>query len=593
MMSRNVRGFMSLFWSEKPVVCKIHGFCVAGGTDMALCSDLLVVEEDAKIGYPPARVWGVPTTALWAHRLGPTRAKRLLLTGDSISGREAVDWGLATDSAPAAGLDAAFEALLERVARLPINQLVMHKLQVNRRSSAQGLHSTQAMSNFFDGIARHTPEGHAFAARAAEAGFKAAVRERDEPFGDFGLAREGSPGVRILITSSRMPFALGMVRQLTAAGHEVYAADTFERASGSHSQYAAGHFVYPRRARNGGIRRRARADRDRERDRVVIPAFEEAFFMSTQLERLSRSAKFYVASFSALARLHDKAAFQELVRGLGLPIPETLVATSDAELAEAIERFDQYFGRAVFSRGGVELLTNAGPLAGQLAPSDVHPTPQEPWVIQPFVEGETVCTYSTAHGGRVTSHLQYRIPRQWHHATGIQFESADANESLHLIEPIVAELNYTGQISFDFLVTDHGLSFVECNPRATDGALLLEPFDIARGLLEPDAETFVLPAGHSTQLDLALVGDAFSDHLKRVPETIHDLARIKDAGDGWHDPLPTLYSAFAVVHFAGVGAKEHAKLQDAMDADMTWDGEPITGMSEADAKLLAQLTHAG
>ena len=105
MMSRNVRGFMSLFWSEKPVVCKVHGYCVAGGTDMALCSDLLVVSEDAKIGYPPARVWGVPTTALWAHKLGPTRAKRLLLTGDSISGREAVDWGLATDWAPAAELD--------------------------------------------------------------------------------------------------------------------------------------------------------------------------------------------------------------------------------------------------------------------------------------------------------------------------------------------------------------------------------------------------------------------------------------------------------------------------------------------------------
>ena len=95
MMWRNVRGFMSLFHSEKPVVCKVHGFCVAGGTDMALCSDLLVVEDEAKIGYPPARVWGVPTTALWAWRIGPARAKRLLLTGDSISGAEAVEWGLA------------------------------------------------------------------------------------------------------------------------------------------------------------------------------------------------------------------------------------------------------------------------------------------------------------------------------------------------------------------------------------------------------------------------------------------------------------------------------------------------------------------
>ena len=88
-MWRNVRGFMSLFHSEKPVICKVHGYCVAGGTDMALCSDLLVVAADAKIGYPPARVWGSPTTALWAARVGPMRAKRLLLTGDSLTGEHA------------------------------------------------------------------------------------------------------------------------------------------------------------------------------------------------------------------------------------------------------------------------------------------------------------------------------------------------------------------------------------------------------------------------------------------------------------------------------------------------------------------------
>jgi enoyl-CoA hydratase len=187
MMTRNVRGFMSLFFSDKPVICKVHGYCVAGGTDMALCSDLLVVEDIAKIGYPPARVWGVPTTALWAHRIGPARAKRLLLTGDSITGAQAVEWGLANEAAPAAELDARFEALLERVARLPVNQLVMHKLLVNQSVAAQGLYSTQVLGTFFDGIARHTEEGFDFVHRAAEAGFREAVRERDEPFGDFGL----------------------------------------------------------------------------------------------------------------------------------------------------------------------------------------------------------------------------------------------------------------------------------------------------------------------------------------------------------------------------------------------------------------------
>lgn len=186
MMSRNVRAFMALFHCAKPVVCKVHGFCVAGGTDLALCSDLLVIAEDAKIGYPPARVWGSPTTSLWAHRLGPMRAKRLLFTGDCLNGVEAVEWGLATEAAPAERLDERAEALVERIARLPLNQLRMMKLLVNQSLYAQGLHATQVIGTVFDGIARHTAEGYAFQQRASEAGFKEAVRERDEPFGDAG-----------------------------------------------------------------------------------------------------------------------------------------------------------------------------------------------------------------------------------------------------------------------------------------------------------------------------------------------------------------------------------------------------------------------
>ena len=192
MMSRNLRGFMSLFRADKPVVCKVHGYCVAGGTDMALCADLLVIADDAKIGYPPARVWGVPTSMLWAHRIGLEKAKRLLLTGDCLTGKQAKDWGLAIDSAPADQLDARFEALLARIARLPINQLVMHKKILNQ--TVQGLEPTQLLGVICDGIARHTPEGHAFAGRAAKDGFMQAVRDRDEPFGDFGLADFESAG---------------------------------------------------------------------------------------------------------------------------------------------------------------------------------------------------------------------------------------------------------------------------------------------------------------------------------------------------------------------------------------------------------------
>lgn len=184
MMSRNVRGFMSLFTSDKPVICKVHGFCVAGGTDMALCSDLLFIEDTATIGYPPARVWGVPTTALWAYRIGPEKAKRLLFTGDCLTGKQAAEWGLATEAVSAGELDERFERMLARVARLPVNQLVMMKLLINQTLLGQGLQTSQLLGTLFDGVARHTSEGYAFQRRAAEVGFKQAVKERDEPFDD-------------------------------------------------------------------------------------------------------------------------------------------------------------------------------------------------------------------------------------------------------------------------------------------------------------------------------------------------------------------------------------------------------------------------
>ena len=164
-------------------------------------------------------------------------------------------------------------------------------------------------------------------------------------------------------------------------------------------------------------------------------------------------------------------------------------------------------------------------------------------------------------------------------------------ESLQLIEPIVAELGYTGQISFDFLVTDDGLSFVECNPRATDGVLLLPDADRPRPARPgrrhlPDAarrERAARPRGWSAT--------ASPIACERLPQSIRDLARVHDAGDGWHDPLPTLYSALSVAHFAGVSpARARASSQDAMAGDMTWDGEPIRGCRTPTRRLLAELT---
>jgi enoyl-CoA hydratase len=185
MMSRFVRAYMRLWRSPKPVLAQVHGYCVGGGTDFALCSDLIVCADDCRIGYPPARVWGSPTTAMWVYRLGLERAKRLLLTGDPLDGATAVAWGLASESHPEAELDTAAMALASRMAQLPANQLQMMKLLVNQAYEQMGLSTTQLIGTLLDGAARHTPEGVAFTRAAAE-DVRGAVAARDTPFGDYG-----------------------------------------------------------------------------------------------------------------------------------------------------------------------------------------------------------------------------------------------------------------------------------------------------------------------------------------------------------------------------------------------------------------------
>jgi enoyl-CoA hydratase len=178
-MMRNTQRFMSLWRSHRPVIAKVHGFAVAGGSDIALCSDMIVMADDARIGYMPVRVWGCPTTAMWVYRLGPEKAKRMLFTGDKIDGKEAERIGLVLKSVPTDELDAEVERLAERMATVPVNQLMMQKLVVNQAIEAMGLSQTQMFATIFDGITRHSPEGINFKHRAEERGWKEAVRERD------------------------------------------------------------------------------------------------------------------------------------------------------------------------------------------------------------------------------------------------------------------------------------------------------------------------------------------------------------------------------------------------------------------------------
>jgi enoyl-CoA hydratase len=186
MMSRFVATYMKLWYARKPTIAAVQGWCIGGGTDMVLCADLIVAAEDASFGYPPARVWGTPTTAMWVYRMGLEQAKRYLLTGDEIPAQKAAEIGLVLETVPAAELEAHATALAERMARLPLNQLVMGKLLCNQTVENMGFASSRLLGTLFDGVARHTQEGLDFVRRSQDVGFRQAVRERDDPFGDYG-----------------------------------------------------------------------------------------------------------------------------------------------------------------------------------------------------------------------------------------------------------------------------------------------------------------------------------------------------------------------------------------------------------------------
>ena len=178
-MKANTDDFFSIWRSYKPVICKVHGYAVAGGSDIALCADIVIMSEDAMIGYMPARVWGCPTTAMWVYRLGAEKAKRMLLTGDTVDGKTAEKMGLVYQAVPAKLLDKTVDALARRMAGVPKNQLMMQKLMINQAYENMGLGSTQMMATLFDGITRHSPEGVWFKQYAQKHGFHAAVKWRD------------------------------------------------------------------------------------------------------------------------------------------------------------------------------------------------------------------------------------------------------------------------------------------------------------------------------------------------------------------------------------------------------------------------------
>jgi len=180
--------FMSIWRSPKPVIAQVHGWCVGGGSDMALCADLVIASEDARIGTPYSRMWGAYLSGMWLYRLGLTRAKEYALTGKPLSGEEAQRVGLINRAVPFARLEAEVSAQAAELASIPLSQLAAMKLIVNQAYENMGLSSTQTLGLTLDGLMRNTPDARRFVDVAARDGVGAVIAARDRPFGDYSQA---------------------------------------------------------------------------------------------------------------------------------------------------------------------------------------------------------------------------------------------------------------------------------------------------------------------------------------------------------------------------------------------------------------------
>lgn len=385
-----------------------------------------------------------------------------------------------------------------------------------------------------------------------------------------------------------MPFAVAAVRMLGEAGHEVYAADTFHTSPGSHSAGVTEAFIVPPPVQEPNAFIGALADIIDEHDiDMLVPCFEEVFFIAHNKPLLATKTEVFCPDFETLAKLHNKATFTEWCQRNSLPIPETAVARSRAELDEATKRFDPFFARAAYSRGGVELFTNEGPLAGVVKLEDTEPTPGNPWVVQGFVKGTDLCSYSIVRDGKVQLHLTYEHPITIEHAGGIQFVSIDEPGTLDIAAKIAQLTNYTGQLSFDYMRHEDGsLTLVECNPRPTDGVALLDAETYSYALTgtgpfaSTSGDTWVLEAGRSKEIKTAIMRDMIRD-WHEIPRDARALVTGDDLYGERGDMRPALYQFLSYSHVLAfrhqmhTGKHKHSDIMEAQFYDISWDGSPI------------------
>lgn len=389
-----------------------------------------------------------------------------------------------------------------------------------------------------------------------------------------------------------MPFALDEIRKFGRAGHEVFAADTFGTTPGNHSRYAVESFVTPSPKRETqAFLRELREIITNHRIDLYAPAFEEVFYVAKHRHEFDPVTRVFAPDFDILARLHDKEQFVKFARELGVPTPDTRIARDQPELHDHLDDLGRYLARPAYSRGGVTLLSNVGQRAGKVDPGRVEPEDGNPWLVQEYVDGTDVCSFSVAREGKLIAHSNYVHPKTIESSGGIVFESVVEPKTMEYARRFIEATGYDGQISFDFMKAEDGTFYViECNPRPTAGVIMMPQDMFVKAVLdEPPARPMVAPAGMRRHFASALVRDMFVNPREVLSDLRELLSSTPDVyaepGDRW----PGLYQWLSYSHVLKFkhsrwlgrrptrrrSAAAESPLLEGYFHDVSWNGEAI------------------
>lgn len=312
-----------------------------------------------------------------------------------------------------------------------------------------------------------------------------------------------SDSKRILITAARSPLALDLARKFYSAGHKVFAADTTKNHLCGYSRAITKNFIVP----SPRFQSQRFVDAilnivKTEKIELVIPIYEEIFYLSKEKHRLPEHCKFFCHDFDVLKNLHNKWLFFKTLRKLDIEAPQTILINNIEDLKSVPFR-SHYALKPSYSRASLHVrkMSRHSPAP----PINIEPT--NPWIAQEWLEGAKFCTYSICHNGEVAAHATYPVRYAIDGNSCITFQAVHNKQVLDWVKNFVKATNFTGQIAFDLVqLSDTRVLPIECNPRATSGVHLFKTDDHLERAFFNETHGIIQPkSGRSRQFAMGML----------------------------------------------------------------------------------------